>query len=178
MTIRPRWSTVSPPTVRHLAPTSVENIMQIVRIENRSQIGAVASNGYLVKRAYWQDRFLNPFKIFFHKTCKLVRSKFEINFIKFRKHFINHIPPGFYKNHFSFQKSLFICLTYFRKIQWLSHITEIHKSYSIWILISYTSLTVLSMHSHLLLNSNSRLSTLGAKSSKLSKFYPSVKIVI
>ena len=66
---RPRGSTISPSTVRHPAPTSVKNTMQIARIENNSQTGLVASNGYLVKRANRQDQFSNHFKIFSCKMC-------------------------------------------------------------------------------------------------------------
>ena len=90
VTIRPRGSMVSPLTVRHPAPTSVENTMHTIRIKNKSQTGLVASNDYLVKRAYRQDQFSNPFKIFFHKMCQVVRMRFEINFInlqQFRKTF-------------------------------------------------------------------------------------------
>ena len=85
VTIRSKGSTVSPLTMRYLAPTSVENTMQTICIENRSQIGLVASNDSLVKRANRQDRFSNPFKIFSCKMCQVVRSVFKINFTKLQQ---------------------------------------------------------------------------------------------
>ena len=49
---------------------------------------------------------------------------------------------------------------------------------SIWIPTSYKSIKMLFLHSNLLPSSNSRILTLGVKSSKISKFCPLVKTVI
>ena len=56
--------------------------------------------------------------------------------------------------------------------------TKIYKRLSIWIPTSYTSPMVLSVSSHMLPRSNSRIPTLGAKLSKMPKKISLVKTVI
>ena len=83
VTIRSKGSTVSPPTVRHLAPISVKNTMPTICVESISQIGLWRQTVFFVKHANRQNQFSNSFKIFSRKICQVARLKFKINFIKF-----------------------------------------------------------------------------------------------